>query len=231
MSVILDLIVVGIVILFVVLSAKKGFVKTVVEMVGFVAAIIVAFTISTPLAGVTYDKIIEPPILAAVSEEATEDVEVMVTDIWEKMPEFITNRAEDMGHSQDSLTNSINAGLVNGTQAAVKSASQNIFKPIAVSLLGLIFSLVISIVLLVLVKPVAKFLNGIFSFSIIGKANRALGAVVGLLKGAVFAVVFCLLVSLIVSFTENGFLIFTAENISNSYIFKLVADFIPFIKF
>ena len=231
MSIVIDLIVVAIVLLFVALSAKKGFVKTVVEMVGFVAAIVLAFTISTPLAGVTYDKIIEPPILAAVTDEATEDVNAMVNGIWEKMPAFIINRAEDMGHSQDNVGQSITSSLANGTQAAVKSTSQNIFKPVAVSLLSLVFSVIISIVLLLIVKPIAKIINGLFSFSIIGKANRALGAVVGLLKGAVFAVVFCLVISLVVSFTENGFLIFTAENINNSYIFKLITESIPFIKF
>ena len=64
-----------------------------------------------------------------------------------------------------------------------------------------------------------------------GKANRALGAVVGILKGAVFAVVFCLLINLIISFVPNGFLIFTPENIADSYAFKLLAEVIPFIKF
>lgn len=231
MSIVIDLIIVGIVLLFAVISAKKGFVKTVVEMVGFVAAIVIALTVSAPIAEFTYDKVIEPPILASISQEATDNVSGIVNDIWEKMPEFIITKAEEKGHTQERVTESINAGMSSGAQTAVKATSQNVFKPIATSLLGLVFSAIIAIVLILLVKPIAKIVNGIFSFSIIGKANRALGAVVGILKGAVFAVVFCLLINLIISFSPNGILIFTPENIADSYAFKLLAEAIPFIKF
>ena len=53
MSYILDAIIILIVLFYVFISAKKGFVRTLIEVVGFVAAIVIAFTVSTPIAEVS----------------------------------------------------------------------------------------------------------------------------------------------------------------------------------
>ena len=82
------------------------------------------------------------------------------------------------------------------------------------------------VVLLVVVKFLAKMINRVFSFSIIGKANRLLGGIIGIPKGIIFAILFCMVISLIVSL-NNGFLIFTAENIEKTYVFKFFAEIIP----
>lgn len=224
MSLILDVIVIAIVVLFVITSAKRGFVNILVEVVGFIAAIFLTFTISTPLAGTTYDKIIEPPIVSAVSEEGASNASQVVTDVWEALPSFATAAAENAGVSSQKLNESISANIQNGAENAVKAASQNLIRPAVVKILGLIYSVVLLIILFFAVKLVARLVNRLFSFSFVGKANRTLGGIIGIFKGIIFAVFFCLVISLIVSFTDNGFLIFTPENINNSHIFKLFTE-------
>ena len=56
MSIILDLIIVFTILLFIIMSARKGFVRTLIEVVGFVAAIAVALSISTPVSDFIYEK-------------------------------------------------------------------------------------------------------------------------------------------------------------------------------
>ena len=53
---ILDLIIVAILVVFALLAAKKGFVKSVIEIAGFVLAIFLAFTLSSPATNFIYDK-------------------------------------------------------------------------------------------------------------------------------------------------------------------------------
>ena len=72
MSITLDLIVIAIIILMVLISAKRGFVRVAVEAVGFVAAIILSLSLSTTLADVTYQKAIEPAILSSVENATAE---------------------------------------------------------------------------------------------------------------------------------------------------------------
>lgn len=228
MGIVLDLIIIAIILIFCLISAKKGFVKTVVEAVGIVAAIILSFTVSSPLAGTTYDKIIEPPILSAVSVETTESSQTAVQNMWDSMPKFIVKNADRLSLNSESITQSFGEDISQGVETAVKSASQNVVKPIAVKILGIIYSVIIFVVLWVIFRFLAKIINKLFSFSLVGKANRILGGIVGILKGTVIALVFSLVISVIVSFTQNGFLIFTPQNIDSSYIFKLLTEIAPF---
>lgn len=227
MGIVLDLIIVGIILLMIFLSAKRGFVRTLIEVVGFVAALFIAFTFSSPIAGITYDKIIEPAVVKTI-EETTADAGVAATDtIWATVPDFITNNSERFGISKEDLTVKLSGGDNAASDAAV-SISENIIEPIAVKVLGLTISTVLIVVLLFVVNVLAKLLNKLFSFSLVGKLNRTLGGVVGFFKGILFSVVFCMIVSVIVSFTQNGFLIFTTQAIDSSVIFGTICDFLPF---
>ncbi len=228
MGIVLDLIILAIIIFFCLVSAKKGFVKTIVEAAGIIAAIIITFTISTPLANTTYDKIIEPPIIKSVAEETVGNTENAVQTVWDSMPDFITNNAERLSLDSEQLSKPLTDNTSSGVETAVRNVSQDVIKPVAVKILGLIYSVIIFVVLSVIVKFLAKLINKIFSFSIVGKANRILGGIIGIFKGAVIAVVFCMVISIIVSLTKNGFLIFTPDNINNSYVFKMLTEILPF---
>ena len=229
MSIILDLIVLAIIVLTVLLSAKRGFVRTAVELAGFIAAVFISFTISTPLANTTYDKIVEPTILSSVTSAVgtvTEDSAAVAVDgFWDGMPGWIRSGVEKSGVSKESLNGSITENIGNGVQSAVETASQSVIKPAVTSMLALVYQVISLMVLLILVKPLAKLINKLFSFSIIGTANRVLGGVVGIPKGIIYAIAFCLIIMLIVSFTGNGFLIFTGETMEKSMFFSFVNSF------
>ncbi len=223
MTWVLDLIILGIVLVTIFISAKKGFVKAVVETAGFIAAVILAFTLSSPLAEVTYDKIIEPPILNAV-KASTQSAE---NEAISAVPDFITKNAERFGVSLDEFENKISNSVSGSVLTATKTASQDVLKPVATKILGLVYSVILVIILFVVVKFLAKIINKLFSFSIVGKLNRTLGGILGFVKGSVFAVLFCMVVALIMAFAGD-FLIFTEQNISSSYLFKFIINTFSF---
>lgn len=223
MNFVIDLIVVAIVAICVLLAAKKGFVKTLVEVVGFIAAISLTFTISTPLAEATYDKMIEPKIIEAAVNAVGESTENGAVNA---LPDFILNNASKLGISVEDFTSKITDNLTTGTESAVRTASADVIKPIVTEILGLAYSVVIFFVLLFVVNFLAKIINKLFSFSVIGKVNRLLGGIIGVPKGIVFAILFCMIVSLIISLS-GGFLMFTAENVEKTIVFKLLANIIP----
>ena len=220
MWVVIDLILVAVILIFALISAKRGFVKVLVETVGFIAAVVVAFTISTPLAEVTYDKIIEPPVVKAAVNAVGESAE---HEAWNALPEFLMNN-DIFGTQINSFTEKITANLSLGVETAVKTASQDIVKPVATKIFSLLYSVILVLVLSILVKFLAKLINGMFSFSVIGSLNRTLGGILGAVKGIVFVLIACMVISLIISFTGKPFLIFTEENINNTYIFKFFTD-------
>ena len=60
---ILDFLVVAIVLLYVVISAKRGFMKTVIELVGFFVSVYLAFAVGGMIAEAAYDSAVEPAIV------------------------------------------------------------------------------------------------------------------------------------------------------------------------
>lgn len=227
MSWVIDIIALAIIVLCILISAKKGFVKTIVEFVGFIAAIVIAFTVSTPIAGMLYDNIVEPPIITAVCEQAEDKSAEVVDSTLGALPGFLAESAENFGLSTDMLSNSINENMGEGLETAIQTTSKNLIRPIFVKLIGLIIAIILFLVLIIVVKLLAKVINKLFSFSIIGKVNRSLGGVIGVIKGLIYALLFCAVISLIVSFSENGFLIFNEESVSNSLTYTVLTKILP----
>lgn len=231
MPYILDGIIILIVLICVILSAKRGFVRTLIEVAGFIAAIIIAFTFSSPLSGVVYDKMIEPTVIKTVESTATESAEnanAAVDAVWAKLPKFITEN-NFFGLSKDKVSQEIQNETANSSVALANSISDSFVEPVAIKILSMLFSTILVVVLIFVFKFLAKYINKLFSFSLVCSINKTLGGILGLIKGLAIAVIFCMIITLILSLTKNGFLIFTYDAINASYIFKFIAEFSPFV--
>lgn len=226
MGILLDLILIAFIILMAFISAKRGFVRVAIEVVGFIAAIMLSLNLSVTLADLTYQKVIEPPILSSVENVSGDTTASAAEKTWESLPRFIKNNAEKFGINKDALTANIGENIENGASEIVSNVSQNTIKPIAVSILKTIYLLILMSVLMIVVKLLARSVNKLFSFSLVGKLNSALGGTVGIVKGVIFAWIFCVVITLLISLTKNGFWIFNTANIENSYIFKFFTDVI-----
>lgn len=222
-GIIIDLFVLIIIALSVFISARYGFVRTLIEVIGFVAALILVFSVSTPLANITYDKLIEPTVVNAALKAADDQSKNTVDAVWSSLPSFITKNSDSLGLKKDSIEQKISDTASQGAAKAASVASQSIARPIITKILSMIFSTVLMIVLLFVVKIAAKYINKLFSFSIVGKLNRNLGGIIGLFKGVIIAIAFCMVLSLIISFTGNGIWVFTKENFESSATFKITA--------
>lgn len=249
-SIVLDLIMVALIGVSVYLSARRGFVRTFIEAIGFVAAAVLAFTVSTPLANITYDKLIEPPLTKLVSSEVTKTLEnefgnladfeinTEVIDefkaqfngsfnkVIKSLPSSIQGIIENSGMGHEELLQNTEEiaqkedNLENATQRLILNISQNKIKPIVARVISYVYWIVLFVILLILVKILARFLNKVFSFSLVGTLNTTLGGACGFVKGIVFALLLCLAIYSLVSFTEKGIWIFSIENIDKTFIFK-----------
>lgn len=218
MNFVLDGIIIVIIAVCALLAAKKGFVRTLIEFVGFLAAIFLAFTLSSTVSGFVYDKTIRPAAETAIAagiESSAEDA---------AMPEFILTLAEKAGINEDMISTAVG---INAEEIA-KNVTETALMPLAINVIKFIAIIVIFVLLLIVVKIVARFLNSLFKGVLLGSANKALGAVLGGAKGAIYSVVFCIVASLIVSITKSGFLFITEDAIQNSYICKFILGILPF---
>lgn len=230
MGIVLDVIVLAIIGITAVISAKKGFVATVVELVGLVLAFYLAFTLSSVAANFTYDKFISPSIKETIVEEIGDSVNKTADSVWESLPGIVVSGANTLGIEKEDVFGGANDTASSTIEDIANTVDVKIARPVITTFIRFILGFILFIACIFLIKILAKLLNKLFSFSIIGKLNKLLGAVLGAGKGMVFATVFVLLLSTIAAVTKNGFLIFTNENIEKSAIFDFIAGFNPFYK-
>lgn len=222
MGILIDVIILAIILVCVFLSAKKGFVRTAIEVAGFIIAILISLAVSKPLSSFVYDKTVEPGVINAVSDASVDSTKNAADTLWEKLPEFVKVNAQAEGITADTVSQRLTENSDGGIKAAAKTVSSNIIKPVFVSVVSFAVSAALFVVLMIVVRFLARLLNKFFSFSIIGKMNSALGGAIGLIKGVLVATAVCMVISSVVSFTTNGFLIFTEDNIGKTYVFKFL---------
>ncbi len=231
MSYILDIIVIGIIALCAFLSAKKGFVRTAIELAGFILAIVLAFNLAPKVSDAAYDgmldKTITKKITAAIDNRATDSTESLTEAVWDSVPSFISSNIEHFGITEEEVNAKLGKLSSSSSSEIAAELSQDAVKPIVSAAMSGIIGILIFIVISIVTKFLAVPINKLFSISLVGTLNRTLGAVLGAGKGIIYAAVFCLIISCLVVFTENGFLIFTREAIEGSALTKLLCEFNP----
>ncbi len=230
MSLILDLIILAIVLISVFIYAKKGFVKSVFSIAGFLAAIVLALYLSGPFANFIYTNAIEPGVVSSLEETLNvpgATLENTSNDVWEALPAIIKNNAEVLNLSPDNLFSGGN--ILGDTHVIAQNIADTVIKPFTVYFIKIILSLIIFVVLSIVFKFLVKILNKIFSFSLIGKINSSLGAILGLVMGIVITLIFVLIVNFIIS-VSGGFLIFTNDAVDSSNVFSFISNLLP-VKF
>ena len=118
MGIILDLIFLCIAVAAIVVAAKKGIVKTVLDIVAFVLAVVLSAQLATPFAEGVYDAFLGESLQNRVEEALPEDGgSADVVAILEGLPDFVTDYLESTGFNADALSQYL-AGGANAAEAA-----------------------------------------------------------------------------------------------------------------
>jgi uncharacterized membrane protein required for colicin V production len=224
MHIVIDLIVVAIFAVMILISAKRGFVRVVVETVGILAVLVVVAMSVNPLADVTYQKVIEPPIINSTSEVVFNSSSDAVESVWESLPTFVTENVDEFGITKEKIKEVVVSEGKADAKETLENISQKLIKPAVVTVLEIFYAVILILLLSCIVKLLAGIINKAFSFKKIGKLNTTLGGVLGVVKGFVTALIFCNIVELAIKFIPNGIWIFSSENIAKTYLFNLLTN-------
>ena len=198
-----------IIVLCVIRSAKKGFVRSLIETIGLIVALVLAASCGNFVAQTVYDNTVRPTVSSAI-EESFADAGNNALD---QLPSFIKN----------SIDNSqITLALDETASDAAMRITDTVVKPIAYNLINSLATVIIFIVLAIIVRFVASFINARFTGLIFGTANKLLGGCIGAVKGVAVAIVVCYVASFLISIMGNEIGFITSSDISNSYFARTI---------
>ena len=236
MNFVLDIILVCLVFIFAVMGAKKGFAKTIIEIVGLVLSFVIAFAVANYSADYVYEQKIKPSVAQSVSQalqensnENAETIDEKVDAVWNSIPPYISIFSDVSGLNKDSIKKFVIDSNDNANEQVQKvaiSVCDSVVKPIAISAIRFVVTLVLLIVLLFLVKVISKLIGGMFNKSVFKKTNKFLGTLTGAIKGAIISVALVGLVSILLPLFNNEMFFITPKLIDETYIFKFIYGFI-----
>ena len=171
MAYILDIAVILIFVLAIFIGYRRGFVKSIIRLVGCLLALVIAGTLSGTIAGGIYDGFlagkVKEQIVTHIPAADTASIKTGLHDAIEQMPGFVKNAldAYDLG-SPDAIVDSLGDTLSGNVDAVAQTISDKVIRPVAVLLLQMVLvlanllqSLILKNLFHVLLQKLQVFLN------------------------------------------------------------------------
>jgi len=234
-SIILDVILVLIVLFVAWRSAKKGFVRTLIEMVGYVLAIVLAFSVASFLSKQIYDSFVRPAIVKSIEANLSEfkpensNLSEVFNKVINNIPSYMLTASGYNDKVASQIADKISASTDNTTSKTAGEITDTLAKPAMTYILNIILIFILFFLFMLIVRFLAKVLNSLFNVPVLGAVNTLLGGVLGIFKGVIIVLLLCALITISIKlFGGNWFI--TDKIVNNTYLYKYVSQlYIPFI--
>lgn len=216
-SILLDVICVVLLIGCTILYARKGFLSALVSLVGTIAALIASSIAASRFAPWIFNQYFRPGLeekaTEAIAAQGALDLEALLDQFVGFLPETTLKEiAENFANSTDLRAPTLAAELV-----------EQVVKPMVVPVITVFLFVIVFLLLRLLVGLISRILTGANHIPLIGTANGALGAVMGVLLGALY-----ILVLITVAGAVSSFWVSQAEKtafFANSFVWRLFSGF------
>lgn len=207
---ILDIAAAVLLVLFTLIGVRRGFIRSVVRLLGFVLSVVAAAVASMPIAQYVYEAFFYSPIQAMVSQKVQEGVASAATGLAEQvtavlssLPKGVQSLLSVYGTDGNGLSGAAQTG-----EALVSTVVDSVITPLCTALLQVIVFLVLFLVLFLLIRLLGKLIDKVFSsLPVIKQINGVLGGVLGFAEGVLVLFVLCYALELYMTLTgENSLL-------------------------
>ncbi len=225
-SIILDIGCVIISLLVVMPSYRKGFLRSIILCIGYIASIIVAINVSRYLSKFIFDTIIRESIIKNVNTTITGNIDsagiqTVVGGFMSKLPSFLKDSISAYFGGEQGIIDNLQkttGGVVNSIGTTV---ADNIVAPIVVMLLQTLICVIVFVICIIIVKMIARLFQGFYAIPVIGPINSMLGGVVGIAQAAVLLYILAVLGKMLISLSSNSLEYFNTNIIQSTYVFKI----------
>ncbi len=221
----LDLIVVGVIVLFVFIGYKRGAARSLANLCGTVISAVGSVFIGSVIAKSIYALFVKGAVInkisAVILEKGTETAEATLGKVFDSLPDYVRGAIESFGFSMQNFLDAIN--LDNATAVAEKI--ETMVAPIITTFISVITITVLFIALRIVLRFVVKFVEGLMNVLMLSFVNSLIGAVIGLAEGLIFIIVFALILKTATPLITDMPKIIAPATVENTFIFRYLYNF------
>lgn len=220
-------------------GAKDGFAKTLVSLLGFAIAIVLAGSLCAPVSEFVYEKAIQPSVETAVSdaidanlnnESSIIPTKQQISDTIDKtidgLPGFIKD-ITGIEEKKDEIIKTVDKHISANADEITQEICTVYIQPLVLKILSVIVFLLLFILIWLACKIIANALKIINKLPLLGKVNALLGGLVGVLRGVIFVLIVSWALVMIVKDGANLFGVISLETVESSIILKTIAQYNP----
>ena len=202
--------------------AHLGLARSLAGIVAWIAACAIALHVCAPLSAICYDRFLHERMLALAEKNIASAADATLTvthtnEILDDLPDFAVKAAAGVGVDVAALQSKTEKLPHESAEAVERVCIAPICTAALKVLLLLAVLIAIGVLAHVILTPVGKALH---KLPVIGTTDRALGAALGLLKGAVLVAVLAMLLRVACGIAEGEFV----RAVDNSKIVSFVAN-------
>lgn len=224
---IIDLILLVIVFLCAVKGFKEGFFTALINLLGSIVSLVIAWIVSNRYAGAVFDSLLRDKVIDStykyIQDSANSiDIQSLLENVISGLPQNflddIVLKAE--GIIADLSTPSIDVAV---------NIVDNVIAPVITVVIAIVLFCVVFTVCNILAGLLAKLFKGVNAIPLVGFANRMAGFAVGICTGAVNVFLISCILSIIAIITQNSLSFLNIEVLAQSQILEMTKSINPFM--
>lgn len=188
MGIAFDILVIVLAIIFIVSGYKRGLIRSILGFLSIILATMLAAFLSFYSSVFIYENFVESAIIKATNDSISNNELINETqksqNLLKKFPSFLINASDNKGNLEKNVEHLMRKGVLNAGAGVA-----NLFKDAAVGLIRTLLFFIFLTLLLFAFKFLLKFIN-ISKVPIFGFVDSLFGAIFGLLKYAIFVIIF-----------------------------------------
>ncbi|MCI8497435.1 MAG: hypothetical protein HFE85_04190, partial [Clostridiales bacterium] len=173
-----DILLIVILVLSISFASRKGFIRTLIELVGYVVALVAAAYLGSLLAGFVFETFIRGGMISSIQEqiEATgfTDIATGIQGAFEALPSFIADMVAMLGVTPATVAAQLAPDGVTA-QTIAASVVDTAVRPALGGILQSVFHVIVFVALLFVVRRIASISRIVNKIPLVGDLNIVLG--------------------------------------------------------
>ena len=234
MTLFLDVILLAVLVIFVVLGAKKGFIRALLDGFSTLIAGVLAYTFVEPASQYAYDSFVRNLVRNSLSNalnsttndfgSVTEKVEILI----DKIPESAINFSAKFGFNVDAVADSIIKSRPSDKEVLIDTIMTDIADKIMMPLVETITFIVLLVAFVFVLAVVIRLFDSLIKkIPVVKETDKIFGALLGLLKGVIVIFVACTVLAFIAGSSQDEQFV---EIVSSSKILEFVNNNNPLLN-
>lgn len=234
MGILLDIVLILLIVFFIYRASCKGFVKSLFDIIGYFAAVVVAFFVGKVLANWIYSigfkSSIETSISSSLSQiTSAASASDTVTSVFDVVPKFVASLMKFFGVTSESALGQLGDSSAITAATSPEALADTVAKPVLTTIFTFVLFFILFIVCIFLLRWIATLINRIFSSSVLGPVNMVLGGVLGIVKALVFLFLLTTILGLYMNISGSDFSASMYEAIGSTTLVKMLFGWNPLV--